>query len=65
MRVWRAALKSSAPSSSSANWLSSSAMMVFRAVLGPEMDWLEPSMRNSNLLPVKARGEVRFRSVVS
>ena len=25
----------------------------------------EPSMRNSNLLPVKAKGEVRFRSVVS
>ena len=40
-------------------------MMVFRAMLGPEMDWLEPSIRNSNLLPVKARGEVRFRSVVS
>ena len=29
------------------------------------MDWEEPSMRNSNLLPVKAKGEVRLRSVVS
>ena len=25
----------------------------------------EPTMRNSNLLPVKAKGEVRFRSVAS
>ena len=40
-------------------------MMVLRATLGPVTDWLEPSIRNSNLLPVKARGEVRFRSVVS
>ena len=40
-------------------------MMVFRAMLGPEMDWEEPSIRNSNLLPVKAMGEVRLRSVLS
>ena len=40
-------------------------MMVLRAMLGPEMDWEEPSMRNSNLLPVKAMGEVRLRSVLS
>ena len=40
-------------------------MMVFSTTLGLAMDWLEPSMRNSNLLPVKARGEVRLRSVVS
>ena len=58
-------MKSSAPSSSSANCSSSSAMMVFRAMLGPAMDWEEPSIRNSNLLPVKAMGEVRFRSVLS
>ena len=32
---------------------------------GPAMDWLEPGIRNSNLLPVKATGEVRLRSVVS
>ena len=61
----RAAWKSSAFSSRSANCLSSSAMMVLRAMFGPEMDWEEPSMRNSNLLPVKAMGEVRFRSVLS
>ena len=29
------------------------------------MDWEEPNIRNSNLLPVKASGEVRLRSVVS
>ena len=40
-------------------------MTVFRAMLGPEMDWDAPSIRNSNLLPVKAMGEVRFRSVLS
>ena len=40
-------------------------MIVLRIVLGPAIDWLEPGMRNSNLLPVKASGEVRLRSVVS
>jgi len=39
--------------------------VVFRVMFGPEMDWEEPSIRNSNLLPVKAMGEVRFRSVLS
>ena len=34
-------------------------------VFGQEMLLVEPSMRNSNLLPVKANGEVRFLSVVS
>ena len=29
------------------------------------MESLEPTIRNSNLLPVKAKGEVRFRSVAS
>ncbi len=29
------------------------------------MESLEPTMRNSNLLPVKAKGLVRLRSVVS
>ena len=42
-----------------------SATMVFSTTLGPEMDWEEPTMRNSNLLPVKAKGEVRLRSVLS
>ena len=40
-------------------------MMVLSTTLGLAMDWEEPSIRNSNLLPVKARGEVRLRSVVS
>ncbi len=40
-------------------------MMVLSTVTGPAMDWLEPGIRNSNLLPVKATGEVRLRSVVS
>ena len=40
-------------------------MMVFKVMLGSETDWEEPIIRNSNLLPVKARGLVRFRSVVS
>ena len=29
------------------------------------MESAEPTMRNSNRLPVKAKGEVRFRSVAS
>ena len=62
-----AALKSSfgAFSSSSANWRRDSATMVFRKMLGQEMEEEEPSILNSNLLPVKAKGEVRLRSVVS
>ena len=31
-------------------------------MLGSASDWLEPRARNSNLLPVKANGEVRLRS---
>ena len=34
-------------------------------MLAQAMESEEPTMRNSNLLPVKAKGEVRFRSVVS
>ena len=34
-------------------------------MLAQAIELLEPSMRNSNLLPVKAKGEVRLRSVVS
>ena len=32
----------------------------FINVTGKEGDCLEPTARNSNLLPVKAKGEVRF-----
>ena len=35
---------------------------MFSTVFGSASDWLEPSARNSNLLPVKANGEVRLRS---
>ena len=33
--------------------------------IGPAIDWLEPTARNSNLLPVKANGLVRLRSPAS
>ena len=42
-----------------------SATAVFRLILLQAMDCEEPSMRNSNLLPVKANGDVRLRSLVS
>ena len=45
--------------------LSSSATAVLSTVFASEIDAAEPSIRNSNLLPVKAKGEVRFLSVVS
>ncbi len=35
---------------------------MFRTVFGKASDMLDPSARNSNLLPVKANGEVRLRS---
>src|SRR6476659_6150900 len=38
------------------------ATIVFSTVLGSASDWLEPRARNSNLLPVNAKGEVRLRS---
>jgi hypothetical protein len=34
-------------------------------MFGPATDWEEPTMRYSNLLPVKAMGLVRLRSVRS
>ena len=58
-------LKSSAFSSSSANWQRDSATIVFIIKFGPAIDTDEPGMRNSNLLPVKANGDVLLRSVVS
>ena len=42
-----------------------SATMVLRTVLAPAMLALEPTARNSNLLPVKANGLVRLRSPAS
>ncbi len=40
-------------------------MIVFRIVFGPAQLWDDPTARNSNLFPVKAKGEVRFRSETS
>ena len=34
-------------------------------IFGPEIEKAEPSIRNSNLFPVNANGEVLFLSVVS
>ena len=42
-----------------------SATIVLRTTFGPAIDWLEPTARNSNLLPVKANGLVRLRSPAS
>ena len=44
---------------------SASATAVLSATFGPEIDCEEPTIRNSNLLPVNANGEVRLRSVLS
>ena len=67
MSSWTACSISSGavPFSSSANWDKASATAVFRMILGVATEAEEPSMRNSNLFPVKAKGEVRFRSVLS
>ena len=39
--------------------------MAFKIVFGLPMESSEPTIRNSNLFPVKAKGEVRLRSVAS
>ena len=49
----------------SAKVLKISATAVLRTIFGPAMEKLEPSILNSNLLPVNAIGEVLFLSVVS
>ena len=38
---------------------------MFSATSGPAIDWLLPTARNSNRLPVKANGLVRLRSPAS
>src|SRR5512133_3376563 len=40
-------------------------MIVLMIMFGPEMEKDDPSILNSNLLPVKANGEVLFLSVAS
>src|SRR5690554_3074780 len=47
------------------NSLRTSATITFKAVIGPATLPLEPTALNSNLLPVKAKGEVLFLSVLS
>ena len=48
------------PSTSVFEILGVSAITVFRVVIGPAQLADEPTARNSNLLPVKANGDVRF-----
>ena len=52
-------------STSDLKMFSCAAMIVFITVIGPAQLMDEPGARNSNLLPVKAKGEVRLRSVLS
>ena len=42
-----------------------SATAVFKITFGPDREREEPGIRNSNLFPVKANGDVRLRSVLS
>ena len=57
--------KSSACSNSSANSQRTSPIAVFKIKFVQAIDAEDPNILNSNLLPVKANGEVRFLSVVS
>jgi len=52
-------------STSALNLTNCSAMIAFKIVIGAEEFAEEPTALNSNLLPVKAKGEVRLRSVLS
>ena len=62
---WTAISKSSAFSSSSAASLNDSATIVFNTTFAGATESEEPTIRNSNLLPVNANGDVRLRSVAS
>ena len=61
-RLGQVAAARAGDSSLSASSSIASATIVFSTLLGNASDWLDPSARNSNLLPVKANGEVRLRS---
>ena len=52
-------------STSVLNSFSWSAIIVFKTISAEAQFADEPTARNSNLLPVKANGEVRLRSVLS
>ena len=56
---------SPAASNRSAASQNASATIALMVVVGLPMESEEPTIRNSNLFPVKANGEVRFLSVAS
>ncbi len=60
-----ATLKSSAFSSTSQASEKASATIVFNTTFDCATESWEPTIRNSNLLPVNANGDVRLRSVAS
>ena len=62
---WIISFRLPAFSSLSAKYFSSSATTTLSTVLGVDIEALDPGIRNSNLLPVNANGEVLFLSVLS
>ena len=65
IRSCTALSKSSAFSSTSHASANASATIVFRTIFGEAIESRDPTIRNSNLFPVNANGEVLFRSVAS
>ena len=57
--------KSSTPSNSAVIFFNWSATIVFRTIIGKAILCVEPTILNSNLLPVNANGDVLFLSVAS
>ena len=64
---WIMESSSSADTSLSASYIlsSASATAVFKTIFAFATEPAEPGIRNSNLFPVNAKGDVRFLSVVS
>ena len=65
IRSCTAISKSSAASKRSAASQKASATIAFNVVLGLPIESALPTLLNSNLLPVKAKGDVLFLSVAS
>ena len=65
IRSCTARSKSSAFSSTSHASANASATIVLSTTFGPAMESRDPTIRNSNLLPVNANGDVLLRSVAS
>ena len=65
IRSWTATSKSSAFSRISAASQKASATIAFSVVFGLPIESADPTIRNSNLFPVNAKGEVLFLSVAS